>query len=94
MEHVILILHREIQVILAILACYVTVPKLAAVPCNVFPLQSYTVVLERRCHRIVSFKREDMIVLHIVFSAKIIIRNSGLPVVRRVNIEFSVENMN
>ena len=90
-ENVITVFQRKIKIILSVFISYIAVPKLTSCPRDVCHTQCYTVVGYFAMHDIVG--RENMIIIHIKMVTVIIFRNTGLAVVRRIDIQTAVEYM-
>ena len=93
-EDVGLVLGREVHVVLAVAALHhLVVPELAARPRDILDVQRDAVVHDGGGHRVVALDGEDVVVLHVVLAAEVVVRRGGLPVVGRIDMDLAVEHV-
>ena len=91
MEHAIIILGREDEIVLAILLYYIVVPHLLLSPWHILYIENHTMIGYFTFHHIVH--RENMIVFHLEVTAIIVEAFAAVPVMRWVNIQATVKHI-
>ena len=89
-ENTVMVTGREVKVILSVFACGVRRPHLFADPGDVFHVQSASVI---HAGRVRPVHGQDMVVLHHVFAAVVVILTVMGNIVGRINIDLIPENM-
>ena len=93
-EDVRLVLGREIHVVTTVPALDdIVVPKLAACPGNVLDIQDVAPVLDRGGHGVAALDGEDVVVLHVILAAEVVVRCGGFPVMGGIDVHLAVEHV-
>ena len=91
MEHAIIVLGREDEVVLAVLLDDIAVPHLLLGPFHILHIENHTVVGGIAVLHII--ERQHMVVLHLEVATVIVEGCTCLPVVRGVDVELAVKHM-
>ena len=91
MEHTIIVLGREDEVVLAVLLYTVVVPHLFLCPFHLLYIEDDTMVCDIALFQV--FERQHMVVFHLEVSSVIVEGMSSLTVVAGVDIQLAVKHI-
>src|SRR5690554_3516883 len=77
-EDVVFVFYREVEVVLAVFMCGITVPQLTACPGNVLDVQANAFVYR---FSIDVFHGKDVVISHVKVRAQVVFRNTSILIV-------------
>ena len=90
-EHAIIVLGREYQVVLAVFLYDIVIPHLFLSPCHILDIENHAMVGSLVVLHII--EREYVVVLHLEVTAIVVEGMTCLTVVGGVNIQFTVKHV-